>query len=148
MSVTVRYAIALAGAVFAALGCAHAQTPAQEATAVEAQTPWYERFTVTQSPAPMLGGQGPLDRRDSSGWRVNGRWGVTVDLADANRPGAPLAALSRRDEAALGAYYHFSPNLRVGGEVSLSERRELTAPLDARQPQPAADMRIQSAFRF
>ena len=51
-------------------------------------------------------------------------------------------------EASVGAYYQFTPRVRVGGQVSV-ETDQL--PLTAGQHQdeePRAGVRIQSAFRF
>jgi hypothetical protein len=134
----------MAGAVFAVTGLAHAQS-ADERAAQQAETPWYERFTYSQAPDAMTGGAlGPEDQRDSAGWRVNGRWSVTVDLSESARrqmlgQGAP------QNETAVGAYFQFTPTVRVGGEVSVAPAEELPG---AERDSERADVRIQSAFRF
>jgi hypothetical protein len=70
-----------------------------------------------------------------------------VDLREAQRiERSPDGG--RGDQASVGAYYQFTPNMRVGGEVSVetNDRQSAIAPAD--QDEPRADVRIESAFRF
>lgn len=141
-----RFVFALAGAAFVAVGAAHADETTDDRAAVAAETPWYERFTLSQSPDVMAGGAvGPDDQRDRAGWRVNGRWGVTVDVNRSARPVAQAPA-APRDQTAVGAYFQFTPTMRVGGQVSVAPAQSAVgAPRDE---ESTADVRIQSAFRF
>jgi hypothetical protein len=144
--VLTRYAIAIAGATVALCGVAHAQadTPAERA-AVRAETPWFERFTVNNTPQETVGGAGPANRSDAAGWRVNGRWAVTVDVNEARRLGPTPA--TPQDERSFGAYFQLSPTLRVGGELRVAPGREGAVGAGEEGAQDA-DVRIQSAFRF
>jgi hypothetical protein len=139
--VSLRFAIAFAGAAFATVGLAQAQ---ERPAASENQTPWYERYTLEsqeQNPIRSMGAN------DSASWRINGRWGVTVDVPQERA--APLAAPGQRDEAAFGAYFQVNPSIRVGGQVGISRPVEQTAaPRTREESQADAAVRIQSAFRF
>lgn len=145
-----------AGAVLATAGVAHAQesnapSPAAEATASRAAVPWYQRFTTTNGLTESITGDSENDRILPPAWTLNQRWGITVDVREAARVERSPEG-SHGDQTALGAYYQFTPNLRVGGEVSLETSR---APLGAapvtrqeQDNQPAAGVRVESAFRF
>ncbi len=128
-------------------GVAHAQ----EATPVEreqarAAAPWYQRFTHSNGLTetnPSLAGDAVLP----PAWTLNQRWGVTVDVREAEAPDRGVVA-PRADQAAVGAYYQFTPRVRVGGEVSVGAARGLAAEPERGQEEPAAGVRIESAFRF
>ena len=108
-----RFALAFAGAALAVTGAAHAQDRSTAAT----ETPWYERFSLQgEQTAPVPGA--------SANWRINGRWGVTVDVP-AERP-APLTPLGPRQETAFGGVTR----------------------ADGQEEEPDAAVRIRSAFRF
>lgn len=147
----VRSAFLFASAVFvtagvAAPGIAHAQEESvAERNAVRAEVPWYERFTYSQGPSDAVSGIGQSDRRGVQAWQPTTRWGVTVNLREAAR--TPLAPVPG-DETAVGAYYQFTPSVRVGGQVSLGVRQEPAAPTRPSQEEPAAGVRLESAFRF
>ncbi len=136
-------AMAIAGAVLVTAGPAHAQdtTPAERA-AVRAEVPWYERFTYGQGPSETMTGLGPSDRISQPAWTLSQRWGVTVDVRQAERSAGP-AAPSATDQTAVGAYYQFTPRVRVGGRVSLREETPAETPAGE-----AAGVRLESAFRF
>lgn len=135
----------MVGFLAVSAGSAYAQTP-EERAAVRAETPWYERYTTNRSSELATSGLGPSDRRDTS-WRVNGRWAVTVDVNEARRV-ERFAPGGDRDDAAFGAYFQLSPNMRVGGQVSVGRTpAAAVTPLD-RDEERAADVRVQSAFRF
>lgn len=140
--------LALAGAVVMTAGIAHAQEAAtpQERAAVRAEVPWYERFTVSHGPTEAMTGLGPADRASQPAWSLSRRWGVTVDVHQAERtqPDAPPA---NGDERTVGAYFQFTPSVRVGGAVSVREADR--APISPSEPvEPTAGVRIESAFRF
>jgi hypothetical protein len=49
----------------------------------------------------------------------------------------------------VGAYYQFTPRLRVGGEVSVEEETPLApVPNSIDEDETRAGVRIESAFRF
>jgi hypothetical protein len=134
--VTLRFALAFAGAALAVTGVAHAQDRATAAS----EAPWYERFSL-QGEQPATSATSGA----SANWRINGRWGVTVDVP-AERP-APLTPLGPRQETAFGAYFQVSPSLSLGGQVGVAEERGVIRP-DGKDEEPDAAVRIRSAFRF
>ncbi len=149
----------LAGAaVLASAGAAHAQqrlttpppTPAAAADeANAAAVPWYQRFTTSQGVTESITGVGENDRQLAPAWTLNQRWGVTVDVREAQRV-ERLPDPNRGAEASVGAYYQFTPRMRVGGQLSVeaNDDRNLTTARDPNGDEPRADVRIESAFRF
>lgn len=148
-------AFVIAGAaVLATAGVAHAQqapaapvAQATESSANRAAVPWYQRFTTSNGVTESITGQSENDRILAPAWTLNQRWGVTVDLREAQRIERSPEG-SRGEQASVGAFYQFTPNMRVGGEVSVEteERPIAIAPVD--RDEPRADVRIESAFRF
>jgi hypothetical protein len=65
------------------------------------------------------------------------------------REAAEAAATSggARDETAVGAYYQFTPNVRVGGQVSIGTQSVQGVP-QRRDEESAAGVKVESAFRF
>lgn len=146
-------ALVLAGAaVLATAGVAHAQerpvAPVSEATATRAAVPWYQRFTTSTGVTESITGDTENDRVLAPAWTLNQRWGVTVDVREAQRiERSPDGG--RGDQASVGAYYQFTPNMRVGGELSV-ETEPTTPSLTQRheEEETRAGVRIESAFRF
>lgn len=138
----------IAGAVLVTAGVAHAQesTPVERDQA-RAAAPWYQRFTHSNGLTetnPSLAGDDVLP----PAWTMNQRWGVTVDVREGEAPDFAAPAL-RSDQTAVGAYYQFTPRVRVGGQVSVGTAQSgLAAEADRGQDEPAAGVRIESAFRF
>jgi hypothetical protein len=137
-------------AVLATAGVAHAQqqpamtAPANNAEATRAAVPWYQRFTTSTGVTESITGDTENDRSLPPAWTLNQRWGVTVDVREAQR--IERLPEGRGDQTSVGAYYQFTPNVRLGGQLSL----ETTAPpgVGEQQEEPRADVRIESAFRF
>lgn len=146
-------AFVIAGvAALATAGVAHAQqAPAAQVAGVEstrAGVPWYQRFTTSNGVTESITGQNENDRVLPPAWTLNQRWAVTVDVREAQRI-ERLPEGGRGDQASVGAFYQFTPNMRVGGEVSLeSEERPATLAPAERNDEPRAGVRIESAFRF
>lgn len=140
----------------ATAGVAHAQqAPAAPTTVAPVETtvnragvPWYQRFTTSNGVTESITGESENDRILAPAWTLSQRWGVTVDVREAHRIERSPEG-SRGDQASVGAFYQFTPNMRVGGEVSVeTEQRPIAiAPVD-RRDEPRADVRIESAFRF
>lgn len=130
----------------AAPGVAAAQDTVADRNAMRAEVPWYERFTFSAGTTDQASNLGPVDRRGPQAWTPSTRWGVTVNLREAERvTTAPTAG----DETAVGAYYQFTPSVRVGGELSVGTRREpLAAARRDEETEPSAGVRLESAFRF
>jgi hypothetical protein len=113
-------------------------------SSTRATTPWYEQFSLggpqAQDPNRWSGSQSRASVRVTP--NQQSRWAVQVDVNDRDR-----TQLRQQQSVAAGAYYNFTPRIRVGGEVSFSStpNQDLarTAP-DAGE----AGVRVQSAFRF
>ena len=136
-------------AAMATVGGAHAQdnsAPAAEASAARAAVPWYQRFTTSNGVTETITGDNENDRILPPAWTLNQRWGVTVDLREAQRLERSPEG-SRGDQASVGAYYQFTPNMRVGGELNVETEQHAT-PLSPTLDEPRADVRIESAFSF
>lgn len=140
-------------AVLATTGVAHAQdrpvAPAAGANAATSSVvPWYQRFTTSSGVTESVTGDTENDRLPASTWTLNQRWGVTVDVQEAQRiERSPEGG--RGDQASVGAYYQFTPRLRVGGELSVEEQTPLApVPNVADEDETRAGVRIESAFRF
>lgn len=133
----------LAGAVIATAGVAHAQ-PAAPPLAASTELPWFQRFTAAEGLTESLGDSTTI----APAWNLNQRWGVTVDLREADRIQRGPEGVEQ-NETAVGAYYQFTPRVRVGGEVSVGAAQRVT-PVDPRRngDEPAAGVRLESAFRF
>lgn len=137
-------------AVLATAGVAHAQErPAAlpEADAARAAVPWYQRFTTSNGVTETITGDSENDRLMAPAWTLNQRWGVTVDVREAQRiERSPEGGVG--DQASVGAYYQFTPSLRVAGEVSVEERASLAAVPGQNEDEARAGVRIESQFRF
>lgn len=146
-------ALLIAGAVLATAGAAHAQSAgvaanqAVQAAQDRASTPWYQRFTTSNGATESMTGQAENDRQIQPSWTLSQRWGVTVDLREAQR--TDTIEGGRGDQASVGAYYQFTPSVRVGGQVSLESTERPGAAVAPRQvEEPEAGVRVESAFRF
>lgn len=136
-------------AVVATAGVAQAQTRTPVAPAVDAPassaTPWYQRFTTSNGVTESITGESENDRVLPPAWTLNQRWGVTLDVREAQRiERSPDGG--RGDQTSVGAFYQFTPNMRVGGEVSVESQRPSV--VSQQQEESRADVRIESAFRF
>ncbi|MEZ5994208.1 MAG: hypothetical protein R3C25_00490 [Hyphomonadaceae bacterium] len=136
-------------AVLATVGVAHAQDRPVEPLVSSAQArsvvPWYQRFTTSNGVTESITGDSENDRLLAPAWTLNQRWGVTVDVREAQR--IERLPEGRGDQTSVGAYYQFTPNVRVGGELSLETAPAPNAVTHA-QDEPRAGVRIESAFRF
>lgn len=145
----------IAGAVIATAGVAHAQdaaltTPTERAQ-VRAAVPWYERFTASTGITENFTGERESDRFTMPpNWAQDQRWGVTLDIQEARPLERGQPQVVRPDQTAVGAYYQFTPRVRVGGEVSLqAPANPANARTSNRDPaEPATGVRLESAFRF
>ncbi len=145
--------LVIAGAaVFATVGTAHAQDRAAVqsvgAEATGAAVPWYQRFTTSSGVTETITGVDENDRLPVPAWTVSPHWGVTVNVREAQRI-ERLPEGGRGDQTSVGAYYQFTPSLRVGGQFSIESPQRPGAPQDeAIGDEPQAGVRIESAFRF
>ncbi len=147
----------IAGAVLATAGVAHAQetptaaaiNPVTEQSQVRAAVPWYERFTTSTGVTENISGFSENNDRFQPTWNLSQRWGVTVDVHQAQRVERGTDHVAP-EQTNVGAYYQFTPRVRVGGEVSLQNRdTPVSAPAGSvTQPQQSAGVKLESAFRF
>lgn len=140
----VKFAIVgLTMAVSAFSGVANAQTASAEKT----DRPWYDRFTASAGLTDQDKGFTLSENRTALSFSPTAKWGVTFNVRDADR-----ALTASTDETSLGAFYHLSPRLRVGGEVSVgdSNASRLAAPTTRANPadQASAGVKLESAFKF
>lgn len=139
-------------AALATVGAAQAQErvapPIPSAQSPESAVPWYQRFTSSNGVTESIAGDQDLANQLAPAWTLNQRWGVTVDVREAQRiERAPDGG--HGDQTSLGAYYRFTPNLSVGGQVNLETTPAPgAAPVRRADEEPRADVRIESAFRF
>lgn len=149
--------LVIAGAaVLATAGVAHAQGAPASAAGANAESasavPWYQRFTTSNGVTESITGDSENDRALAPAWTLNQRWGVTLDVREAQRiERSPEGG--RGDQAAVGAFYQFTPSVRLGGQVSVESPDRPTAglaitPDETADEQPRAGVRIESAFRF
>lgn len=140
-------------AVLASASVAHAQdrtaapvARADSPAATRAAVPWYQRFTTSTGVTEQITGESENDRRIAPAWTLNQRWGVTLDVREAER--IERLPEGRGDQASVGAYYQFTPRMRVGGEVSVEDPSASLSATPATEDEPRAGVRIESAFRF
>jgi hypothetical protein len=134
----------------ATAGVAHAQErpvapPANSAEATRAAVPWYQRFTTSNGVTENITGSTETARILAPAWTLTERWGVTVDVREAQR--VERLPEGRGDQTSVGAYYQFTPNVRVGGEVSLETAPAPNA-IVRDEEETRTGVRIESAFRF
>lgn len=139
-------------AVLASAGAAQAQDSVAAnsvgAEATGAAVPWYQRFTTSSGVTETITGQNENDRLPTPSWNLSRHWGVTVDVREAERI-ERLPEGGRGAQTSVGAYYQFTPNVRVGGQFSLESSDRPGAPADnASEEEPRAGVRVESAFRF
>jgi hypothetical protein len=134
-----------AGAVLATAGAAHAQ--GQTSADSQAAVPWYQRFTTSNGVTESITGDAENDRIEAPAWTLNQHWGITVDVREAQRiEGLPEGG--RGAQTSVGAYYQFTPRVRVGGQLSVESATPPGAPAIGDEAEPRAGVRIESAFRF
>ncbi|MEJ0022760.1 MAG: NtrZ family periplasmic regulatory protein [Alphaproteobacteria bacterium] len=141
-----RHAIIGIGVVVAAgAGVAQAEeTRAAHALKAADEAPWFERFTASTAGEAVR--SAPLSERSMT-WAPSARWGVTLNLKDTDR----TKTQATRDETALGAFYDFTPRLRLGGEVRVADPTATTGGPGAKNnnnPDATAGVKLESAFRF
>jgi len=118
-----------------------------DAEATRAAVPWYQRFTTSNGVTESITGESENDSILPPSWTLNQRWGITVDVREAQRI-ERLPEGGRGDQTSVGAFYQFTPGVRVGGEVSLESTERPGAAPTAGRNETQADVRIESAFRF
>jgi hypothetical protein len=131
------------------VGTAHAaetkKAPvAAPASQSQAQAPWFQRFTASAGAtegAHLAPGQAQTEQTIT--WQANDKWNLTLNLKDADR-----TKVTSRDEAAVGAFYHFTPSIRVGGEVAVADTPNAAKTTPKDDKDQAATVKLESAFKF
>jgi hypothetical protein len=137
----------LAGAVIATAGTAHAQDRAGLNADAQAAVPWYQRFTTSSGVTESITGDQENDRIETPAWSLNQHWGITVDVREAQRiERSPEGG--HGNQTSVGAYYQFTPRVRVGGQLSVETTTPLGPTVDPQGSEPRAGVRLESAFRF
>jgi hypothetical protein len=136
------------GAVFLTASVAYADDlkPAPQPAASAASSsdaPWFQRFTASAGLGEGLKAAPNQTNEQTITWQASNKWGLTLNLRDADR-----SKLVGRDEAAVGAFYHFTPRLRVGGEVSVSDSPVATVSPLTQGNEKSAGVKLESAFKF
>lgn len=144
-------AIACASVALAASqGTALAQDSRADRTAAAAEVPWFERFTFNSGGSDeALPSWSTVNPRAPGAAVASARWGMTVNVGEAEQRLTEAGRLTQESEAAVGAFYRFTPRVRVGGQVSVAPQS--VAPgadrLNERR-EPEAGVRLESAFKF
>lgn len=98
---------------------------------------WQNQFSLRQ--AGRNGLEAPLDRFEFS---AGSNWGFTLGFANDRE------SLFDPEAVSAGAFYRVSPRLRIGGEFNFIDSDESlvldTTPVDNQ----AAELKLESAFRF
>lgn len=141
--------VGLGVAVVASVGTAQAEPakPVQPRaiTATTNEIPWFEQFTASSTAADPSAAVNPALTSQTLSGMVSQRWGFSVNVRNADR-----TKPAPRDEAAVGAFYDFTPRLRLGGEVRVADSVVGGAPgvSGAAPREPSAGVKLESAFRF
>ncbi len=140
--------MAAVGIAFAASGgTAFAQSTLAERTATAAEVPWYERFTYSSGAAEAPPSWSTINPRDPSAPVASARWGFTVNVGEEERL-RTAESITPRGESAVGAFYRFSPRVRVGGQVSVAPQPVTPGATRREQAEETAGVKLESAFRF
>lgn len=141
--------VGLGVAVVASAGAAHAE-PAKPVTAIKpaatvsTEIPWFERFTAsTTDEVAKPSTSGATDQTITG--MLSSHWGFSVNLRDADR-----SKTAPRGETAIGAFFDFTPRIRLGGEVRVADPVVGGAPgsIGAAPREQSAGVKLESAFRF
>lgn len=110
---------------------------------------WYENFVYkadegAEKKAFLVA---PTTQTDEFGliWSGKGRWGLTLDMT--RRYGDDVRILPEQEFSA-GAYYQFSPRLRIGGGVSIGGEKLSSDASHWANEENETGVRIESAFSF
>ncbi len=149
--------VALASFFYAPAGAAEAAPAANSSVnssvsrvgvPATAEAPWFQRYTSSAGAAEgvtLAPGAGEGVNRSLT-WAPSARWGVTLNMRE--QPAAEAAAPG--SESSVQAFYHFTPRLRVGGEVSVAAPAApgpVAAPRGAAE-EASAGVKLESAFKF
>jgi hypothetical protein len=121
--------LALAAAVLAAAGAAHAADPKAAAKGLD--------FTV-RTDSSAISPQAAVTKWDAA----KGKWGVTLNLQQ------PDTRASNWNDIQAGAYYRITPSLRVGGAFALGDQQPLPGPKPASPEAGQPRVQLEGKFKF
>ena len=129
MSVRRVASFAIAAAILATAGAAHAADPKAAAKPLD--------FTV-HTDTSAISPQAPVTKWDAA----KGKWGVTLNLQQ------PDTRASNWNDIQAGAYYRITPSLRVGGAFALGDQQPLPGPKPATPEAGQPRVQLEGKFKF
>ena len=129
MSVRRVTSFAVAAALLAAAGAAHAADPKAAVKPLD--------FTV-RTDSSAISPQAQVTKWDAA----KGKWGVTLNLQQ------PDTRASNWNDIQAGAYYRITPSLRVGGAFALGDQQPLPGPKPAAPEAGQPRVQLEGKFKF
>lgn len=113
---------------------------AQDAATPEAETPWYEAFTLSMSEAPHPG----LEELETFDWQSSGgRWGITLGVEDHSD------TRFDNEDVSAGAFVNLGERFRLGGQVRFAAPdSEYFTLRENRDERREPEIKFESALRF
>lgn len=113
----------------------------QDSVTAEAETPWFEAFTLSMNEAPHPG----LEELETFDWEAaGGRWGITLGIEDHSD------TRFDREDVSAGAFVNLGDRFRLGGQLRFaapeSEYFTLRSEAEGERRQP--EIKFESALRF
>lgn len=105
---------------------------------------WVNKLSMKKSAESQVTPLAPVPTDQLAlSFRTGAKWNLTLDFTQRGEN-----SLLPREELAAGAYYQVTPNLRVGGGVTLNGDNLKSAAEGWRDKRGEAGVRIESAFSF
>lgn len=106
----------------------------------EAETPWYEAFTLSMNEAAHPG----LEEPDTFDWEsAGGRWGITLGVEDHSD------TRFETEDVSAGAFVNLGERFRLGGQVRFAAPdSEYFTLRENRQGRREPEIKFESALRF
>lgn len=133
------------GAAFMASSAFADSKPSVPRSNGQAAAPWYERFTFGSEVDSGVNAWTPRgESKASLKFSPKSKWGVTFGMQEPSRGSSDL----QKSQASAGAFYDFSKNFRVGGQVVMPQ--DALTPLSPikKDKQSGPSVKVESAFRF
>lgn len=114
-------------------------------TNIRSTAPWYERFTFGSEFDTGINAWTPRgETKATIKVSPKSKWGVTFGLQE--QPKRPDDI--RKGTASAGAFYDFTKNLRIGGQVVLPEETINPIKKQKNEKDRGPSVKVESAFRF
>lgn len=135
-------ALGIALVAFFAATSAHAQSKQPN---VQSTAPWYERFTFGSEFDTGVNAWTPRgEAKAIIKVSPKSKWGVTFGLQEQPKRPDDL----RKGSASAGAFYEFTKNLRIGGQVILPEETINPIKKQKNEKDRGPSVKVESSFRF